>query len=227
MSGAHDIAFLGASSIDKTTGAPLWEPYIPVGNDTADIEPFGPTDVFQSLGVSSNPWQKDDNGHAETVVLRHCGGKNAVCIGGRDTRNTKIYGKLGPGDTCVHTTGPEQAAMLLLKEVAKLAALLTKDSGGKSIGLSISGAGDKIQLFGFGCQVQLSSKGLLLAGTGGASIFLSDGKINFNGTPLMGMGVGANMCFALMPQVPPPTPAPGAPLPLAPALGIGTKAPGG
>lgn len=220
-----DIAFLGASSIDKTTGAPLWEPYIPVGDDSNDIEPFGPSDVFQSLGVSSNPWPKDEKGHAETVILRHCGGKNVVCIAARDTRNTKIYGALGPGDTCVHSTGPEQAAMLLLKEVARLAALLTKDGGGKNIGLSISGSGDTIQLFGFGCQIQLSPKGILIAGTGGANIFIGDGKISFNGTTMMGTGAGPNAYFMLGPI----TGSPGsvASVPLVACLGVGTKPPGG
>src|SRR5690349_11024216 len=111
-----DIAILGASSVDKKTGVVLWEPIVPITDGDADVEPFGLTAVYQALGFASMPFPKTSDGYAECLVVRHCGGRNAVCLGGRDTRTASVVGNMRPGDTVVHSTGPNQAAQLQLKE---------------------------------------------------------------------------------------------------------------
>ncbi len=110
-----DIALLGASKIGAN-GSPVWQPAVPITDDSEDLEGFGECQVFQSLGISSLPYQKDENGFAECLVMRNVGGRDAVCLGARDTRSAKIVGNLKPGDTVVHSTGPSEAAQLQLKE---------------------------------------------------------------------------------------------------------------
>src|SRR4051812_48496861 len=114
-----DIAFLGASSVSTKTGVPRWEPAVPITDDEQDVVPYGPLAVYQGLGLSSLPYPKDATGYAECVVIRGAGGRAAFCLGGFDTRTASVVGNMKPGDTVLHSTGPNQAAQLQLKEVKR------------------------------------------------------------------------------------------------------------
>ena len=48
--------------------------------------------IFQCLGVTAIPFPKDDKGYAEGVVMRNCGGRDAVLVGARDTRTAAMVG---------------------------------------------------------------------------------------------------------------------------------------
>ena len=123
-----DIVTLDAIKLDDETGAPLIGAKQPVTGDD-DVEDFGDIPQMQCLGVSSAPWQADDSGRCEGVVIGGAGSRNGVCVGARDTRTNDIVGNLKPGDTVVHTTGPSKAAQLQLKESKRQALLVTKTCG--------------------------------------------------------------------------------------------------
>lgn len=184
------IAVLGASSVVNPAGVPLWEPAVPLGGDGGDVEPFGPTAVYQALGVSSLPWPKDDTGYAESLVLRNVGGRVAVCIGARDTRSSKIVGALKPGDTVVHSTGPNQAAQLQLKEEKAQAVLVSKTlSSGKTMMVCLDGKNEKVQITHAGAIVEIDKDGdVSLLNGSGAGILIQGKNIFLNGELHFGKG---------------------------------------
>lgn len=195
-----DIAFLGSSSVDATTGVVLWEPSVPVIDSDADIEPFGPAAVYQALGFASMPFPKDANGYAECVILRHCGGRNVVCLGGRDTRTASIVGKMEGGDTVVHSTGPAQAAQLQLKETKRIAALLSKTSSGKTMMLALDGGNEKAQLTHAGAIVEIDDNGdISVLNSSGAGLLVQGGNVHIIGNPVLGAGNPSGFGFALVP----------------------------
>lgn len=211
-----DIGLLGASAI--VNGVVTWQVNVAVGNDNDDVEPSGNVDVLQSLGVSSLPYPKDDDGYAEATMLRDIAGRAVVCIGGRDTRNAKLVGKLKPGDTTLHSTGPGSVAQCFLKHEKKQAGLATEDADGKSMILVLDGKNKRIQITARGAAIQIDDDGsITLASKGGAGIKL-DNKINFLGTvSLPGMTPG----MALMQG--PPSGSPGGPAsaPMFPVMSVG------
>jgi hypothetical protein len=189
---------LGASRL-ADSGAPVVTATSPITGDD-DAEHFGEIDVFEALGHAAMPWPANDDGHAEGLVARDVGNMSACQIGARDNRAAKIYGKLGPGDTAMFSTGPEQAAQVLCKEKSRTVALLTKDTAGKDIGFMLDGSKDRSQWFVKGAQIMLGDDGsILIKEKGGAGIHLKDGNLIFYGTPLMGKGVGPNVYFMLGP----------------------------
>lgn len=205
MGALADIVRFSASKLAET-GAALWEAYVPVGDDDTDVEPFGAIEVFQSLGVSSRPWRKDANGFVEGVVLRHCGGKTAVCIGARDTRTAKIVGNLAEGDTVVHSTGPQQAAQLQLKEAKRQAVLASKDTRGKSMALVLDGKNDKFQIVVFGHIFEMTRETISLVHRNGHGIVLSPSGVHTLGTTTLG---GLTPVAPVVGCTPPATPPPG------------------
>lgn len=170
---------IGYSELDPITHLPTIQALNPIEGDS-DFENFGQTAYYGPIGLTSLPYQASDDGYCEGLVVRDVAGLNGALVGYRDDRSATIYGQLSPGDTCVHSTGPNLAAQLLLKEERKQAALITKDSNGKDVGISIDGTDNSITIFGFGCAIKLSSEGINLA-AGSYSIQLtSDGKFLAN-----------------------------------------------
>jgi hypothetical protein len=196
-----EIAFLGASSVSSKTGVILWEPSVPVTDGDQDIEPFGPTAVYQGLGFASMPYQKTAEGYAECIVIRHCGGRNAVCIGGRDTRTARVVGNMKPGDTVVHSTGPNQAAQLQLKEEKFQAVLTTKNkTDSKTMAVILDGATGKIQITAHGALIEIDPDGdLSLLNKSGSGILIQGSDVFVVGTLRAGKGVGPFSSFMLGP----------------------------
>lgn len=190
MSAFVTIAVLGASSVANPAGVPLWEPAVPTSDDESDIEPFGPTAVYQSLGVSSAPWPKDDNGWAEAVVFKNCAGRTAFCVAARDTRSAKIVGNLKPGDTVVHSTGPSQAPQLQLKEATNGAVLLSKSKKtGKSMMIHIDGENGTVQITHAGAMFEIDDAGdVSILNAAGAGFLIQGQDIFPTGTLHLGAG---------------------------------------
>ena len=210
-----DIAILGASHVNKD-GVPVIQAQISVGRDANDTEPFGEIDLYQCLGVSALPWPKDAGGHAEGLVARDVGGRNAVLLGGRDTRSAKIVGKLKPGDTVVHSTGPNEAAQLQLKEEKRQAALVSEDSRGNTMMFMLDGKNDKIQLTAFGNIIELSRDGITIVSAG--DLTLSGKTVSIQGQVILG-GKTPNPAMRVM-TAPAPSPGGVGSLPMVPAPGI-------
>lgn len=174
-----DIVTLDAVTLDPKSGAPLVSAKQPVTGDD-DVEDFGDAPLMQALGLSAAPYGKTADGYCEGVVMT-VGARDAVCVGARDTRTAKIIGNLKPGDTVLHTTGPNQAAQLQLKEAKKQAVLVTKGSDGKQMLFSLDGNGDKVTLAAFGMcfefNKQNQSIALMVNGTTGIVITAAGTRI--------------------------------------------------
>jgi hypothetical protein len=200
-----DITVLGASKV--TGGVASVQAVVPLTNEIDDVEPFGDVDLFQGLGITALPYPADASGSAEGVILRNCGGRDAVCIGGRDTRSAAIVGNMKPGDTVVHSTGPAQAAQLQLKEEKRQAVLATKDSRKQTVAIVLDGKNDHIQIAGFGAAVQLDKNGnISMFNASGAGIVIDGDNVTISGNlKLPGMLPG--LCL----MQGPPTGSPGGP----------------
>lgn len=170
---------IGYSELDPITHLPTIQALNPIEGDS-DFENFGQTAYYGPIGLTSLPYQANDDGYCEGLVVRDVAGLNGALVGYRDDRSATIYGQLSPGDTCVHSTGPNKAAQLLLKEERKVAALITKDSNGKDIGISIDGTDNSITIFGFDCAIKLSSEGIFLATGANCLSLKSDGTFHAN-----------------------------------------------
>lgn len=221
MADDRDIAILGASRLDKETLSALWSCAVPVANDVDDVDSIGDLDVFQALGVTSLPYPKDDDGYAEALVLRNVGGRNAVAVGARDTRSSAIVGKMKPGDTVLHSTGPEQAAQVQLKEEKRIAAVLTTDTDEVTIGIVLDGKNNKLQILARGACFEIDPDGdISLMAKGGAALLLQGSDCYINATlHLPGMLPGHVLVQTPVPSGTPNTA--GAPIPLVPVGGVG------
>lgn len=200
-----DLVDLGASRLAEDTNVPLLQAKGPPISDDGDAPDYGDVPVFSCLGVTSLPYQATPDGNAQGVVVK-VDGFDGVLIGARDTRTAGIVGNLKPGDTAVHSTGPSQAAQLLLKEEKRQAVLLTKDSKKKSVALLLDGKNDKVQIAAFGCLFEISREnGICLVGEHGkASIQIVGDTIVLRGKVILGDKPTGPILTAISPASPPP-----------------------
>jgi len=217
------VVVLGASHV-TAEGVPLIQAVNPIGNSNDDVEPFGEVASYQVLGVTSLPWPTTKEGHAEGLVIVNVGGHDAVLVGARDLRTAKIVGKMGPGDTVLHSTGPEQAAQVQLKEKKRQVVLATKDSSGETMMVILDGKNDAVQIVGAGHAFKMSRKdGISLVDSSGkAGIQIKDGVVSIFGALVFG-GRTPDPAFKFM--LGPATGSPGAaastPMIAAPGISLG------
>jgi hypothetical protein len=211
-----DITVLGASKV--TGGVASVQAVVPLTNDVDDVEPFGDVDLFQGLGITALPYPADASGSAEGVIIRNCGGRDAVCVGARDTRSAAIVGNMKPGDTVVHSTGPNQAAQLQLKEEKRQAVLATKDSRNRTMAFVLDGKNDDVQIAALGAVFKIDKNGdFSFTNASGAGFSLIGDTLHINANlALPGMTPG--LCLAQCP----PSGSPGGPAstPLVAVLGV-------
>lgn len=192
------VVILGASRVTKE-GVPLAQCVVPVSNKTNDVEQFGECEVYQCLGVTSLPWGATKDGHAEGLVIHNIGGRDAVIVGARDVRTAKIVGKMKPGDTVVHSTGPKMAAQLQLKEEKRQAVLTTIDSKGETMMDLLDGKNDERTIIAAGCVIKISrSDGIVVADSTGGGFQIKDGVLRFTCKEVVLPGVAPNPAFKLM-----------------------------
>lgn len=213
-----EVAIGGASKVGST-GAILWQPSSPLTDSESDVESHGESQVYQSLGLSSMNWPKDGNGYAELLIAKGVPGLNAICLGGRDTRSAKIVGKMKPGDTVLHSTGPNQAAQVQLKEEKRQAVLITEDADGFNQMVLLDGKNKKLQILANGAAFEMDKDGgvSLFDSTGKAGIVAKNGKLSLLGNLVIGNGQNPMSLMAG-----PPTGSPGGPasVPLVAVKGI-------
>lgn len=182
------IVDLGASNIESENGAATAQ-CMP-----ASGAPYSETPIFQCLGVTSLPVPADTDGAGEIVdaaqgiMLTGLAGADGVLIGARDTRDKGIVGKMKPGDTIVHTTGPDQRAQLQLKAEKGQCALVTKNAVGKDFGVLIDGNKNTVTVTcpQAGTVHMTKDDGLVLTDqTGKASIQLVDGNVIIMGNAVV------------------------------------------
>lgn len=212
-----DIVELGSSLIKD--GVTLWQGITRLSDeDEADIEPMGDGEIFQSLGVSSLPYPSDDNGRAEGLCARGVAGRDTCFVGARDTRSAEIVGALKPGDTVLHSTGPQQAAQVQCKEDKRQVLMATKDSADKTMLCMLDGSSNKFQLALAGMMLEFDGSDKSITITNGkASILMQGSTIALDGDVILG-GTKADPVNKLM-----VSPMVGAvPLPVAIGAGVAT-----
>jgi hypothetical protein len=176
---AH-IAILGASSLKE--GTTRWQAFVPIVDEVGDMQSWGECPVMQALGITSQPYPRDKNGFAEGIVADGIGGFVGIVIGARDTRNAKVVGKMDPGDTVMHSTGPNQAAQFRAQEKKRMASVVVQDKNGKHQVIILDGENLKFQIFANGAAFQIDEAGdVAIANKGGASLLMQGNEIVPNG----------------------------------------------
>lgn len=164
---------------------------------------YDQTTVMSQLGVTAMPYPATDDGTAQAFVISGIAGLDGVCVGANDTRTAKIVGNLKPGDTIVHSTGPQQAAQLQLKEEKRQCALVTKNDAKKDFGLFLDGNKNTgtLTVPKAGTIHITKDQGVVITdNTGKASIQLIDGKVIIMGTVVLGGRIPtANVMVGLSP----------------------------
>lgn len=209
---------LGASSVKD--GSVYVRCKGPAIDEDGTAPDYGDVPLMCALGVSAVPYPPTKEGYAEGVGIREIPGLDCVVPAARDTRSAKIVGALQAGDTCVHSTGPQQAAMCIFKEEKRVAAILSKTESGKTMMLALDGTEETIQIaHPSGSFFEMSKDGKVsLLSSGGAGILADGANLFFMGTPHAGAGNIPGMVFMLGP----PTGSPGgiASVPLFPCNGF-------
>jgi hypothetical protein len=191
-----DIVELGASLVKK--GVALWQGTTKVSEDDGDVEPLGEGDVFQGLGLTSMPFPADAKGKAEGVCLRGVAGRDTTFVGARDTRSAPIVGNAKPGDTIIHSTGPQQAAQVQCKEEKRQVIAATKDKNGKGMAVLLDGGSGKVQITIPGMFFEMNSNdGSFIISNGKASIIMQGEAIALDGKVILG-GLNPNPAMKIM-----------------------------
>jgi hypothetical protein len=213
-----EVIKLGVAEQSETTRAVGWQGVNPLTGDGA-FEDYGVMDVMQALGLSAGVWPPDENGYAEGLMFPGAAGRTGIIGGARDTRTAKALGTIRPGDTILHSTGPQQAAQVQCKESKRQVVCYTKDSEGTGMVVMLDGTNDKYQVLCRGGMIEIAPNGdISLIGGGGASILLQGNHIFLNGNVhLAGMPPGMVLMAG------PASGSPGGPasVPLFPVLGVG------
>ncbi len=170
-----DIFEIGAFAVKK--GVVVWQGLNRTGPDATDIEPMGEGDVVQGLGFTSAPYPSDDRGKAEGVGIRGIGGRLLTWLGARDTRSAEIVGKLRPGDTVMHSTGPSQAAQVQCKEGKRQVLMATKDESGGTMMVLLDGKANKFQIILGGCIFEINGNNQQITMKAGDDAILLGGGV--------------------------------------------------
>lgn len=193
-----ELALVGASTLKN--GNARYQCSLPIGDENDDVEPLGELPVASCLGVTSLPFPKDANGHAEAIVARGMAGRKAFVIGARDTRSGKVVGKMDPGDTVVHSTDPDETAQVRLQGKKKSASLIVKGKDGKHLIVVLDGENGKLQIMAKGAAIEIDESGdISLLGKGGGGILIQGNNVCINGVlKLPGMPPGMQIMCAPM-----------------------------
>ena len=155
-----DVIDIGASTRDATTnvitingkGVNLSDD---PDNNTDDAEDFSDCATFGSLGVTSMPNAATDAGQCQGLIAR-----NLNCfLGMRDTRAATVVGQLNPGDTCLHSTGPNQRARIFCKDDTNSVAILAADTDSNDMLFSLDGKNNVAMLQAFAALMQITKVG--------------------------------------------------------------------
>jgi len=189
-----EVAHIREGARDQTTNLPTYNAYLPI-DGPGDEERFGDIDAIQALGVSSIPFPETDEGYAEGVVLRGCGGSVGCVVGGRDERCASVYASLKPGDSCLHSTDPDAAAQFQAK-ATRQAVMLTTASDGSTMLNILDGKNDKVQIAAFGGIIQMTPDAITITGPGGASIIMQGDTVIVQGKLSSSAGAAQSLMLA-------------------------------
>lgn len=164
-----DIVDLGSSKLDERTNTLIVQcKSAPMGSDENDAPDFGDTPMLGQVGVTCRHWPKDDRGAAQGVIDESLPGTNGWCIAARDPRCASVVAELGPGESCLHSTGPDFDSRFFCKE--QLAAMVVGDD----CAMVMDRKNKKFTITCFGCHFEMSEANGIVLSQGGVSIQLKD-----------------------------------------------------
>lgn len=218
------LAWLNGGEKDAETNAPVAPAFVPMGEDATDEAkriPIGSVPLMPCLGVSALPYAPDDKGHAEAVIAENVGGLPGVCVAAWDTRAHVMCANLKPGDTVLHSTGPNLAAQVQLKEDKRQVVLATTKADKKQMLLVLDGKNEKFQIAVNGAMIQIDKSGTIdmSSANGQNGITIGNDGIWLRGALILG-GMTPNPALKI--ALCPPTGSPGGPasVPLIAAPGV-------
>lgn len=183
---SHEFCDVGASRLDKSTGALLVQcKSAPVAEDGTAPD-YGAAPYFCGLGEVAIPWPADDDGSAEAIIATDVPGMDGAVVGMRDVRIADIVGNMEPGDKASFSVGPQKSAMSLYRERKRQVLHRTKDSRGKDVVILMDGTNDKVQIAAFGLAFEMSREQGFVMSDGGATIQVKGGVIALTGTVVLG-----------------------------------------
>jgi hypothetical protein len=221
----QDVGYIQESRVDPKTGVVMCK----VTRDQQGELPIGELPLMQSVGMTAMPYGKSGEGDAtttaEAVVLDNLGGFEAVVVGGRDHRTAKMVGAMKPGDTVLHTTGPNEVAQVQLKEKKRQAMLVTRRKNGEMMIINLDGAEDVVHIAAFKFVIQITPDGgiEMSSANGKNGITISDDVVWVRGNVVLG---GATPIPGMALMIGPAIGSPGGPAgaPLIPAMGVAVGA---
>jgi len=186
-----------------------------VGKDESDAPGFDDAPLFNALGVSAIPWGADERGNAQALVCEDVAGSTGVCVSPRDTRVANVVEELGPGETCIHATGPGFGTRIFLKKQL-IAAIIDDDCV-----LTLDRENKKFAVSLFGLHLELSAENGFLVSADGAQYQIKGGAHSLIGSVILGGRTPLGYLFMSPTATPPLGVAPGVPIvPLTAAPGV-------
>ena len=185
----NDLVDVTGATLDKKTNALLVQcKGAPVDEEGSEPD-YGQVPAMCSLGVTAYPYRRTKEGNAQAIVV-DAPGFAGVAIGMRDTRTAGVVGRMEEGDTCVHSTGPKQAALLLLKEKKSIVGLITKTiRGAKTMMFVLDGLKQIAQLTHAGAILEINKKGdISLLNGSGVGLLIQGKNVHVIGNLVAGKG---------------------------------------
>ncbi|HUU94561.1 MAG TPA: hypothetical protein VM487_02390 [Phycisphaerae bacterium] len=176
------MVVLNTSRVHPDSGVPVIECCELVGGDPDDRVPWGECPNMGALGVTALPYPPSEDGteFAQGVVIPDVGGNVGVIVGGRDSRTAEVYGQLSPGESALHTTGPDFDASVMCKD--QLVSIMVGDD----MCAVFDRKNKVISITGFGCLFEMSeANGVLIGEPDGAGLSLKKGCAWLKGTSYM------------------------------------------
>jgi hypothetical protein len=175
-----ELVDIGAAKRDEKTNELLVQAKTEQIGATPDDAPgLDAAPVFGQLGIAAIPWPADERGNAQGIK-EDAPGHNGIITGMRDARAAGIVEELGPGETCIHSTGPDFDTRLFLKK--QLWSLMIGDD----CAVTMDRENERFTIACFGHIFEMSAANGCVLTTGGATLQLKDAVANLLGQVVLG-----------------------------------------
>jgi hypothetical protein len=176
-----DILDIASATRDPKTNAIIVQAKMSqVGDSENDAPSLDGAPLFNALGVTAMPWPADERGNAQALGFDDLPGTTGAAAIPRDTRVADVVEELGPGETCVHATGPDFGTRIFLKK--QLIALVIDDD----CMVVLDRENKKFAVNLFGMHLELSAENGFVVNPGGAEYQLKNGIHMLLGQVLLG-----------------------------------------
>jgi len=205
-----ELLDIGAARLDAKTNTVLVQAKsAQIGSTPDDAPGFDDTPIFGQLGVTAVPFGKDDRGNAQAIGDENVPGHNAVITSVRDVRASQVVQEIAPGETGIHSTGPDFDAVALFKK--QLLALMV----GNDCAIVMDRENKRFSISCFGLHFEMSeANGVVFTDGQGATTQLKGGVNSQMGQIVLGgRNPVAPVCYS-------PTPVVGVTGSTVPALGV-------